>query len=63
MLQVLYRLLGTNFRLEAGGRYSVNKHKIPDSDLRPGYTSAGVQTTMYFDLGGLGLIGTLTYPF
>ena len=63
MMQLLYRLFGQKFRLEAGARYSVSKHKIPEDDLRPGYDTKGVPTSMNFDLGGLGLIGTFTIRF
>ena len=63
ILQILYRLINSKLQLEAGGRYSVNNHIIPASDLRPGYSSAGIPTDMDFDLGGLGLITTLTYRF
>ena len=63
MLQILYRFLGNTFSIEAGGRYSMNKHQIPSSDPRPGYDSKGIPTDLDFDLGGLGLIGTVTYRF
>ena len=63
MMQVLYRLFGQKFRLDAGARYSVSKHKIPEDDLRPGYDTKGVPTSMNFDLGGFGLIGTFTIRF
>jgi len=63
MLQVLYRLFGQKFRFEAGARYSMSKHKIPEDDVRPGYDAKGIPTGMDFDLGGLGLIGTFTIRF
>jgi hypothetical protein len=63
MFQVLYRLLGNKFRLEAGARYSLSKHTIPNEDLRPGYDEKGIPASMDFDMGGLGLIGTLTIRF
>ena len=63
MFQVLYRLLGNKFRLEAGARYSLSKHSIANDDLRPGYDEKGIPASMDFDLGGLGLIGTLTIRF
>ncbi|MEC8396098.1 MAG: hypothetical protein VX003_14645, partial [SAR324 cluster bacterium] len=51
MIQVLYRIIGNKFRIEAGARYSKSKHKIPDDDLRPGYDEKGIPTAMDFDLG------------
>ena len=63
MIQVLYRIFGNKFRFEAGARYSMSKHKIPDDDLRPGYDEKGIPTAMDFDLGGLGVIGTATLRF
>ena len=63
MIQVLYRIIGNKFRIEAGARYSKSKHKIPDDDLRPGYDEKGIPTAMDFDLGGLGVIGTATLRF
>ena len=63
MIQVLYRIFGNKFRFEAGARYSLSKHKIPDDDLRPGYDEKGIPTAMEFDLGGLGVIGTATLRF
>ena len=63
MIQVLYRIFGNKFRFEAGARYSMSKHKIPDDDLRPGYDEKGIPAAMDFDLGGLGVIGTATLRF
>ena len=63
MIQVLYRIFGNKFRFEAGARYSMSNHKIPDDDLRPGYDEKGIPTAMDFDIGGLGVIGTATLRY
>ena len=63
MFQILYRLLGHKFGFDAGARYSLSKHKIPQVDVRPGYDSQGIPTSTNFDLGGFGLIGTFTIIF
>ena len=64
MLQVLGRWFGIkNSRFEVGARYSLSKHSIANDDLRPGYDEKSIPASMDFDMGGLGLIGTLTIRF
>ena len=63
MAQLLYRTFGKKIALDFGGRYSISKHTIESSDSRPAYNSVGVPTSTDFDLGGLTLLGTLTFTF
>lgn len=64
LFQGLYLLMeGKRLQWSAGARYTLNRHEIPASDIRPGYDSRGVPTDQTFDLGGLGLMTTLTYRF
>ena len=63
MAQLLYRTFGKKVGVDFGARYSISQHLILWSDARPGYDSKGIPTTMYFDVGGLTLLGTLTFTF
>ena len=63
MAQLLYRTFGKKIALDFGGRYSISKHTIESSDARPAYNSVGVPTATDFDLGGLTLLGILTFTF
>ncbi len=63
MGQLLYNLWGERYRIELGGRYSVSRHTISVNDSRPAYNSVGVPTLSVFDLGGLEVLGTLTFKF
>ena len=63
MAQLLYRTFGKKIALDFGGRYSISKHLILWSDARPGYDSKGFPTSMNFNVGGLSLLGSLTFTF
>ena len=61
--QIIYSFYISSFSLDLGGRYSQNSHSIKSSDQRPAYDSKGVPTETNFDLGGIGLVSTISYYF
>ena len=63
MAQALYRTSGKRIGMDFGARYSFSQHVILWSDARPSYDSKGVPTSTYFNVGGLTLLGTLTFNF
>ena len=63
MAQVLYRTFGKRIGVDFGARYSSSEHVILWSDARPSYDSKGLPTSTYFNVGGLTLLGTLTFNF
>ena len=63
MAQVLYHTFGKRIGVDFGARYSFSQHVILWSDARPSYDSKGVPASTYFNVGGLTLLGTLTFNF
>lgn len=63
MAQVLYHTFGKRIGVDFGARYSLSQHVILWSDARPSYDSKGLPTSTYFNVGGLTLLGTLTFNF
>ena len=63
MAQALYRTFGKRIGVDFGARYSFSQHVILWSDARPSYDSKGLPTSTYFNVGGLTLLGTLTFNF
>ena len=63
MAQALYHTFGKRIGVDFGARYSLSQHVILWSDARPSYDSKGVPASTYFNVGGLTLLGTLTFNF
>ena len=49
--------------IDFGARYTESNHKISSSDPRPAYDSNGLPSETKFEVGGVGLLGTLTYHY
>ena len=63
LLQALYHIINNKLQWSAGARYTIHQHNIPADDARPGYNARGVPEPQIFDLGGIGLLTTLTISF
>tara|TARA_B000000460_G_scaffold164232_1_gene116537 strand:+ start:98 stop:811 length:714 start_codon:yes stop_codon:yes gene_type:complete len=49
--------------IDFGARYTESNHRISSSDPRPAYDSNGLPSETKFEVGGVGLLGTLTYHY
>jgi len=49
--------------IDFGARYTESNHRISSSDPRPAYDSKGLPSETKFEVGGVGLLGTLTYHY
>ncbi len=73
MLQIIYKYdkrpswlpdkFLSKLTIDLGARYTESNHKISSSDPRPAYDSKGFPSETKFEVGGFGLLGTLTYHY